>query len=155
MLMTIAWIGYSSASSGPMPSKLMKYFLPYKGEWTSVDNKNLTDGKPLRKTTKCWFSHGYSIFTIFSGFSSGQISFSDSVTIYSQRGIGCHAVLYQSDDTGYTSTYFRGTPDKDNKVFVMETMHPKTKSPHYLMIDFSLCPKKPPTYRTSKEKPKG
>ena len=126
----------------------MTYFTSYKGKWkVPLEDKDLK----LTVTTLASFSHVYNVFTIYRGYENGQMAFADSVTIASEPGKRCSAVLYMNQ----RSSYFYGTPDKKSKVFVMQTTHPKIETPKYLIIDFSGCPEKPPTYRVSDKKPKG
>lgn len=122
----------------------MAYFTEFVGRWEiPLEDDDLE----LTKTTSSSFSHLYDVFTIYEGYSNGQIAFARSVVIANESGGGCSAVLYENQK----SRYFFGKPDKTSKVFVMQSLHPKAEMPDNLIIDFSGCPKKPPTFTVSKQ----
>ena len=134
------------------PSKTMSYFMPYKGQWTDTHKDKADKDNEFKETTVASFSHLYNVFTINKYFEilKPKTSAIETLTIQDQQSDRCNATLYRNK----RSYYFSGIPDKKSKIFVLKNIKPMNKTENFLIIDFSGCPKKPPIYKLSHEKPK-
>ncbi len=149
ILLTLLFTCHVSLASLYVIPKNMVYFKPYKGKWTEIHHAK---GEKIKEHTEANFSHRHDIFNIRKvlDFEKMQIAGDvESLTITNQRNHHCDAVLYRNRQ----SYYFSGKPDEKSKVLVMKNKDSQNKIEKYLIIDFSGCPAKPPSYKLSDLKP--